>query len=197
MVAPGGAGSGGADNNVISTFPLASGGSGYASAAGTSMAAPHVSGAVALLLAQGLTPAAAVNRLLGTLDKSSSCGRGCQGRLNLAAAVGADATPPSTAAPVAAPTTPRPTVPKTTTTTRPKPSIPASPTSSSSVPPGSAQSADPSQVALPLPMAPAHGLTGRPPSPPRNPAVLVAAAALVLVTGACVSGVGLRRLRAA
>jgi subtilisin family serine protease len=193
LVAPGGSGTGGADNNVISTFPLSTGGSGYASAAGTSMAAPHVSGAVALLLAQGLSPVAAVNRLLATVDKSSPCGRGCQGRLNVAAAVGADATP-ATAVAAAPATVPRTTVPKVTTTTRPKVTAPAPSTTSSTEPPRSVQAADPSQVALPLPLAGSRGLSS---SSSRNPLVPAAAASLVVVVGASVGGVGLRRLRAA
>ena len=66
LVAPGGAGVPGPDNNVIST----AGGGGYASSAGTSMAVPHVSGALALLLAQGLSPSAAVSKLLA---RSTGC----------------------------------------------------------------------------------------------------------------------------
>jgi hypothetical protein len=53
------------------------------------MAAPHVAGAVALLLAQGLSPLAAVDRLLATADKNVSCGESsptCHGRLDVAAA---------------------------------------------------------------------------------------------------------------
>jgi subtilisin family serine protease len=84
LVAPGGSGVAGPENNVISTAA----GGGYASSAGTSMAVPHVSGAVALLLAQGLSPSAAVAKLLGALDRVP-CGAGCQGRLNVGAATGA------------------------------------------------------------------------------------------------------------
>ncbi len=83
LVAPGGSGAAGPDNNIIST---ASGG-GYASSAGTSMAAPQVAGAVALLLAQGLSPSAAVSKLLATLDRVP-CGAGCQGRLNVGCGLG-------------------------------------------------------------------------------------------------------------
>ncbi|MDP1805541.1 MAG: S8 family serine peptidase, partial [Acidimicrobiales bacterium] len=94
LVAPGGNGDGpGAD--VISPVP----GARYQWVAGTSMAAPHVSGALALLLAQGLSPAAAVDRLLGTLDQSMNCGVGCRGRLDLKAAVTATTLPPTTVAP--------------------------------------------------------------------------------------------------
>ena len=188
LVAPGGAGSGGADSNIISTFPMASGGSGYASAAGTSMAAPHVSAAVALLLAQGLTPAAAVARILATTDKTVSCGRGCQGRLNVAAAVGAD----SAAAPTtAAPATTR--VPRTTvtrpTTTRP-PTAPATSTTTT-VPPRSAQSAERPQLAAPLPVPiPVDAAPSG-----RSAAVVAIAALLVVLMGAGVGAAGTRALR--
>jgi len=187
LVAPGGAGSGGADSNVISTYPVGSGGSGYASAAGTSMAAPHVSGAVALLLAEGFSPVAAVNQLLATLDKGTPCGRGCQGRLNLAAAVGADPTPPTTAAPA-----PPVTVPKKTTTTRPRAAAPPSTTTTSTVAPKSVQSADPSQMASPVPVIAGRGLLGAP-APSRNAFVPAVAIVLVLVVGAAAGGTGLRR----
>ncbi|HTJ76937.1 MAG TPA: S8 family serine peptidase [Acidimicrobiales bacterium] len=94
LVAPGGSGDGpGAD--VISPMP----GGRYAWVAGTSMATPHVAGALALLLAQGLDPSAAVKRLLATLDRTS-CGSGCQGRLNVAAAV-APAAPAAAVGPAA------------------------------------------------------------------------------------------------
>jgi len=193
LVAPGGAGSGGADSNVISTFPIASGGSGYASASGTSMAAPHVAGAVALLLAQGMAPAAAVNHLLGTLDKVS-CGRGCQGRLNVASAVGAAANaaapsaPPSGSAIARAASGPATTAPRATTT-RP-PANPATTTTSVAVPAREAQAAEPPQLAMPV----AVPLPAGSASPPvRGPAGL-AAALLVVIMGGAVVATWARRL---
>lgn len=93
LVAPGGNGDGPGDD-VISPVP----GARYQWVAGTSMAAPHVSGALALLLAQGLSPTAAVNRLLDSLDRSVSCGLGCRGRLDLKAAVAAVAPTSTTVA---------------------------------------------------------------------------------------------------
>ena len=60
----------------------------YADDEGTSMAAPHVSGVLALLLSQGLTPTAAIQRMISTADRIP-CGDSCHGRVNAAAAVGA------------------------------------------------------------------------------------------------------------
>jgi subtilisin family serine protease len=96
LAAPGGAGvPGGPDNNIITT---GMGGS-YEAVAGTSAAAPHVSGAVAVLLSMGLSPTAAVQRMLSTLDRGADCGDGCQGRLDLEAAVAAGGPPPPPTAP--------------------------------------------------------------------------------------------------
>jgi len=50
------------------------------------MAAPHVSGALALLLAQGYDQQGAVNRLLETADKDVGCEANsatCRGRINV------------------------------------------------------------------------------------------------------------------
>lgn len=60
--APGGDGSGRAGQDVRSAYP----GNQCGVLAGTSMAAPHVSGALAVLRARGLDPRAAVDRLLAT-----------------------------------------------------------------------------------------------------------------------------------
>ena len=97
LAAPGGAGTGGPDNNIITTGL----GGAYEAVAGTSAAAPHVSGAVAVLLSMGLSPTAAVQRVLSTLERGANCGAGCQGRLDLgaAAAAGGPPAPPATTAP--------------------------------------------------------------------------------------------------
>jgi len=92
LVAPGGSGGnpdapGFADANVLSTAPVGVVRGGYAYAAGTSLAAPHVSGALALLLARGLSPLDAVQRLLKTADRSHPCGAGCNGRLDVGRAM--------------------------------------------------------------------------------------------------------------
>jgi subtilisin family serine protease len=73
---------------VLSTWPANK----YAFAQGTSMATPHVTGSVALLRAEGLTAAQAVQRILDSAAKVS-CGQSCKGRLDTAAAVGLAATP--------------------------------------------------------------------------------------------------------
>jgi subtilisin family serine protease len=134
LVAPGGSGAGAGDD-ILATFP----GGRYAWVAGTSMAAPHVSGAVAVLLSRGLSPAAAVDHLLQGLDRSVRCGTGCQGRLDLASAVGtggggsgpasddpaASATGANASGPASTPSTTRPSASTTTST----PADPSPPTS--------------------------------------------------------------------
>ena len=183
LVAPGG-NTGGTGNDILSTYPNGR----YAWVAGTSMAAPHVSGAVALLLAQGLSPSSAVSRLLGSLDKIS-CGSGCQGRLDVAAAVGSRAggSPVVTAppAPAAAPgTTARPR-PATTSTTSPAPTTttPELPSPEATVPGGA------TLVAAPLAIE-AGGAAER------NSAILVLAVALIGAVGPAAGLVGWQRFRA-
>ena len=92
MVAPGGENSDPSEG-IVSTWTQDR----YAYLAGTSMAVPHVAAAVAMLLAQGLTKDAAVQRLLTSADKIG-CGSGCQGFLDVSQALGVT--------PVTTPTTP-------------------------------------------------------------------------------------------
>jgi serine protease len=88
LVAPGGSGTGdGRDILSTSWDPTTPASTNmYAFKAGASMSVAHVSGAVALVLAQGLSRDAAVERILATADPVA-CGAGCRGRLDAAGAV--------------------------------------------------------------------------------------------------------------
>ncbi|MGH9136930.1 MAG: S8 family serine peptidase, partial [Acidimicrobiales bacterium] len=94
LSAPGGDGRGD-DHDILSAWP----GGTYARMAGTSMAAPHVSGALAVLRSLGLDPTAAVHRLLGTARPIGPAGTYGSGLLDLGAAVSDLAVPTSTAPP--------------------------------------------------------------------------------------------------
>ncbi len=173
LVAPGGIGQeGGPDDNVITTGL----GGGYTAVAGTSAAAPHVAAAVAVLLGMGLDAPQAVDRVLATLDKVKPCGDGCQGRLDLAAAV-ARGGPPATSMPSAAPSkpgnSPAPTDRPTNTST-----------SAGEVPTPPKVSAKGNEQA-----AGAAGGGGR------NPAVLALAVVLAIGTASATGWVGFDRLR--
>ncbi|MDQ1490305.1 MAG: thermitase [Actinomycetota bacterium] len=85
ILAPGGAGDGNKEHDIYSTFWKSGSPNAYESLAGTSMATPHVVGAVALLLAEGLSPQQAIERLINTSDAKVACDN-CKGRLDLAKA---------------------------------------------------------------------------------------------------------------
>jgi subtilisin family serine protease len=94
VAAPGGAADTNAGDDVVSTYP----GNMYATIAGTSMSAAHVSGALALVRAKGLGRDEAVQQLLNTAVACGGCGRG---RIDAAAAVGAGPAPPPSPPPAA------------------------------------------------------------------------------------------------
>jgi serine protease len=105
IAAPGGDGSDtpescsqqGEPRGILSTFwSSADPDAGYACLSGTSMAAPHVSGALAVLRSAGMEPAVAVQRLLDTAVDLGAPGPDPlfgAGRLDLAAAVAGAAVP--------------------------------------------------------------------------------------------------------
>jgi thermitase len=86
ILAPGGSGDGTPESDILSTWWQKGKANEYKALAGTSMAAPHVSGAIALLLSEGLSPEQAVARLLKTSTPNPECDSAC-GRLDTAQAV--------------------------------------------------------------------------------------------------------------
>lgn len=112
IVAPGGDAPNGCSSQpnlcVLSTYD----GGKYSLLQGTSMATPHVTGGLALLLARGMSREQAVNTVLGTANKQAAGWCGCSGRLDVAAAVAATGSAPvgipAPTAGAASPTTARP-----------------------------------------------------------------------------------------
>lgn len=87
---------------------------------GTSVAAPNVTGAVALLLAHGESRDSAVQRLASTAVACAGCGHG---RIDIAAALGVVPTPPTTVAPKPVPPSPVPALPPPVQLTVPDPAL--------------------------------------------------------------------------
>ncbi len=168
---------------VTSLFP----GGRYAVAAGTSMAAPHVSGVAALLIAQDptRTRGQVLDRLLGTAIPMPGAGRG---RLDAQAALAAAPAPVAPApAPAAPPPAPAP--PAAAGAPQPPPAAdPAAPAPPPAEPPAPAPGAE--VPAAPLPEAPAPPEGEIPPQalplPPEQDVAVPAWAAIlasVLVVG--------------
>jgi len=103
---------GGTPKGILSTYWISGQTNSYACLAGTSMAAPHVSGALALLRSMGLSPQQAVDRLLGTVTDLGQPGRDPlygMGRIDVAKATsGAPADVTSTTEPITPATAPPP-----------------------------------------------------------------------------------------
>lgn len=84
-------GTGGTPKGLLSAYWVSGHRNEYACLAGTSMAAPHVAGSLAVLLSLGRSPQAAIDRLLATARDLGPAGRDDQfgvGRLDLGRAVG-------------------------------------------------------------------------------------------------------------
>ncbi|MGI8758468.1 MAG: S8 family serine peptidase [Acidimicrobiales bacterium] len=164
IAAPGGDGTAGlrptcdVNTGIISTY-LTSESGGYACLVGSSMAAPHVAGAAAVLRGMGLSPQQVVDRLLGTADDIGSPGADSTfgaGRLNLARAVQAAPAPPP-------PPPPPPPVP---TTTEPPAVVAAVPAPTTTVPsPATTEAPVPTTVP---PAPPAEAPTTEAPLPPAS-----------------------------
>jgi serine protease len=106
VMAPGGSANGVQADDILSTNWVAGEPNSYGYLSGTSMAAPFAAGGLTLLVADGLSPQASVDRLLSTAAGPKSCGSGgagCRGAIDLRAAMTGLAPappPPTTAGPV-------------------------------------------------------------------------------------------------
>jgi subtilisin family serine protease len=167
---------GGTPKGILSTFWMEGRRDAYACQAGTSMAAPHVSGALAVLLSRGLAPQAAVDRLLATAQDLGPPGRDGQfgvGRIDLGRAVGTQPGGTSTTS----------SIPGTTTTQASSSTTGATTT----VPGGTTTSTPP--VALPE-VSGAAPFSTRPPSADEEPPGWLVFVAILAVVASGASTVG-------
>lgn len=159
------------DDGIFSTYWDEDQDDVYAFLSGTSMAAPHVAGAAAVLLSLGLSPRDTVDRLLATAQDIGASGRDStfgEGRLDLAAATtGLDRQPAPSPSPTrsSTPSSPSPSpssVPTSTPTSAPAPAE----TTPGAAPPEPAQApASPSANPTQSPSPDTAGRTSPDPSP--------------------------------
>jgi subtilisin family serine protease len=158
VMAPGGSADGTQADDIVSTGWSPSQHDTYGYTSGTSMAAPLVSGTIALLLSAGLSPKQAVDRLLATAQSPVACGPGsasCRGIVDAADAVtGLHAATATTTTSAAA--SPSFATSATGQGARPAPAAAASP------PPTVRSGSAPPAVMRPAP----HGAAAPPPAPP-------------------------------
>ncbi|MEO7571104.1 MAG: hypothetical protein ABIX10_01580, partial [Acidimicrobiales bacterium] len=152
----------------------------------TSMAAPHVAGALAVLLSLGQSPQGAIDQLLGTAEDLGAPGRDDQfgvGRLALARAVGA--APVTTTAPAVTQGPPTTTVVPTTTAV-PPPTVPGETTTAPTV-----------QIPIPAESAAPFTAGADPPQPADDPPTWLIGLAVtaLLVSGTATSATAWRLAR--
>jgi subtilisin family serine protease len=161
------------EDDVLSTYWIAGKTDGYAYLSGTSMAAPHVAGAAAVLRSLGLTPQQTVDRLLATAVDIGASGRDSTfgaGRLDLAAATAGLGGSP---APAPTPPSPATTSPSPTATTQSPQPVSPSPTSTHAPAPGTSPAAPPAGPGPATTSPPTSGaLDATPPSEDIGPAGL-------------------------
>ena len=192
MVAPGGDGAAGPEDEVVSTYWVPGRRSSYAWSDGTSVAAPHVAGAAALLAAQGLRGRAAVDRLLGSA-KPAAC-PSCRGLLDVRAAGAARAGPAAASTPARATPASPPAGPPPAAAAEPPPATAAVPFT----PPAQASPPVPAFPPLAAPVERVVRVEVPPTRESRDRAALAAVLASValVAVGAATATLSWRRLRA-
>jgi subtilisin family serine protease len=184
---------GGHPRGILSTYWSTGRTNQYACLAGTSMAAPHVSGALALLLSLGYAPQAAIERLVATAKDLGPPGRDDSfgyGRIDVARAVG----PASTAPPTTRGSGPTVTAGSSPSSAggSPSSSVPGQPTTSAPAAPGS------SAPVISTPDTSAAAPFGGPARRDKSPSAWLVAVAIaaILASGGGSAATAWRRLRA-